>query len=79
MAYNVYVSRLIPDAGLEMLRERCARVDINPDDRAMERQELLAAVKGRHALLSQLTDKIDEELFLYQCPQHTISFATARD
>lgn len=62
MPFNVYVTRLIPEAGLEILRRHCRRVEVNPDDRVLGRAELLAAVRGRDGVLCLLTDTIDEEV-----------------
>jgi len=45
------------------IRDRCEVTDINPDDRVLTREELLAAVKGRDGVLCLLTDKIDGEVF----------------
>ncbi len=47
MGWNVYVTRQIPEAGIEMLREACRVVDVNPEDRVLTHEELLAAVAGR--------------------------------
>ena len=63
MGSNVYVTRRIPDPGLDILRRECEVTDINPDDRVLTREELLAAVKGRDGVLCLLTDKIDGEVF----------------
>jgi glyoxylate reductase len=62
MGWNVYVTRRIPEAGLEMLRERCQVVEVNPHDRVLTRQELLRAVVGRDGVLCLLTDCIDVEV-----------------
>lgn len=61
---KIYVTRRIPEAGLEMLKEKFGEneVEINPHDRVLERNELLEKVKGREAVLCLLTDKIDEEV-----------------
>ena len=60
---NVYVTRRIPQAGLDLLTDYCDKVDINPDDRVLTRDELLASVKGRDGVLCLLTDHIDEAVF----------------
>jgi len=62
MGWNVYVTRRIPEAGIEMLRERCEVVGVNPEDRVLTREELLAAVVGRDGVLCLLTDRIDAEV-----------------
>ena len=59
---NVYVTRRIPQPGLDLLAENCSQVDVNPDDRVLGRDELLAAVRGRDAVLCLLTDTIDAEV-----------------
>lgn len=56
---NVYVTRRIPQPGLDILTENCSSVEVNPDDRVLSRQELLAAVRGRDAILCLLTDTVD--------------------
>jgi len=62
MGGNVYATRLIPDAGLQMLRDRCQMVEVNPHDRVLTREELLRAVVGRDGVLCLLTDRIDAEV-----------------
>lgn len=62
MSHNVYVTRRIPPAGLEFLKARGLRVEVSPHDRPLTREELLAAVKGRDAVLTQLVDRIDAEV-----------------
>jgi len=59
---NVYVTRRIPDAGIELLRERLGAVDVNPHDRTLTHGELLEAVRHRDGVLCQLGDRIDAEL-----------------
>ena len=62
MSWNVFVTRQIPQPGIDILREHCDRVDINPEDRVLSREELLEGVKGRDGVLCLLTDTIDEEI-----------------
>ena len=61
MSTNVYVTKLIPEESLQILREACEVVDVNPHDRALTRNEFLAAVRGRDGLLSLLTESVDDE------------------
>jgi glyoxylate reductase len=56
--FGVYVTRMIPQQTIDMLRERYD-VEVNPHDRALTREELLRAVRGRDAVISLLTDTID--------------------
>jgi len=63
MGFNVYVTRVIPEPGLAVLRKECETTDVNPDDRVLTREELLSEVKGRDGVLCLLTDKIDAEVF----------------
>ncbi|MEK7271144.1 MAG: D-glycerate dehydrogenase [Planctomycetota bacterium] len=63
MPFNVYVTRRIPEAGLDVLRAGVGRMDVNPDDRVLGREALLRAVKGRDGVLCLLTDRIDAGVF----------------
>ncbi len=66
---NVYVTRQIPQPGLDLLNKFCETVEVNPDDRVLARDELLAAVRGRDGVLCLLTDHIDDEVFAAAGPQ----------
>jgi len=57
----VFVTRRIPEPGLDMLREVC-EVVVNNEDRVLSKQEIIEGVKGKDALLCLLTDKIDAEV-----------------
>lgn len=59
---NVYVTRQIPQAGIDLLNTICD-VEVNPHDRPLTREELLENVKRRDGVLCLLTDKIDAEVF----------------
>src|SRR5208337_667253 len=59
---KVYITRLIPPAGIDLLKETC-EVEINPEDRPLSRGELLAKVKDQHGVIGMLTDRIDAEFF----------------
>lgn len=65
---RVYVTRQIPEAAIESLREQFD-VTVNPHDRVLTREELLAGVKGMDAVLCLLTDAIDAEVFEAAGPQ----------
>ncbi len=62
---KIYITRLIPDAGINLLKERGHTVVVNPDDRVLSKSELIAALTADRydAVLSLLTDKIDGEVF----------------
>ena len=59
---NVYVTRMIPRDGIDLLKKACD-VEVNPEDRALTRAELLQNVRGRDGVLGLLTDRIDAEFF----------------
>ena len=60
MSFNVYVTRQIPEEGINLLRKFCQTVEVNPYDRPLTYDELLRQVKGRNAILTMLSDRIDE-------------------
>jgi glyoxylate reductase len=65
---NVYVSRMIPEPAITLLKEHCD-VEVNPYDRPVTREELLEKVRGRDAVLCLITDTIDEGIFEAAGPQ----------
>lgn len=62
MKPKVYVTRIIPEKGLEILRE-AADVKVWQDELPPPREVLLKEVEDVDGLVSLLTDKIDAELF----------------
>ena len=58
---QVLVTRVIPDAGLDLVRDAC-EVDLWTDELPPPREELLRRVAGKDGLLSLLTDRVDDEL-----------------
>ncbi len=58
---SVYVTRLIPEENIAELRKHFD-VEVNPDDRALSKEELKVKLKGKNALVSLLTDTIDGEV-----------------
>jgi len=60
---NIYVTREIPEGGLELLREKFGKFEMNTEDRVLTRDELLSKVKGRDGVLCLLTDNIDDTVF----------------
>ena len=65
---SVYVTRMIPQQTIDTLWERYD-VEVNPHDRALTKEELLQSVRGRDAVISLLTDKIDGEVLNAAGPQ----------
>jgi lactate dehydrogenase-like 2-hydroxyacid dehydrogenase len=59
---NIYVTRIIPQPGLDIVQQNIEHVEINPDDLILSRDVLLQKVKGCDGLLPLLTDKIDAEV-----------------
>ncbi len=60
---RIFVSRLIPEAGLDILRKE-AEVDIwpGPEDAGPDKKEIIKGVKQADVLLSLLTEPIDREV-----------------
>src|SRR5215203_195720 len=58
---NVFVTRLIPSKGLDVVQEFC-NVNIWMDNMPPHREELLKHVQGVDGLLCLLTDKIDGDV-----------------
>lgn len=60
ISMNILVTRIVPGEGIDILK-RHASVKINSRNQAMSREELLQEIKGVHAVLSMLNDRIDRE------------------
>jgi glyoxylate reductase len=59
---HVVVTRKIPEAGLQLLRQT-ADVWVNPKDRPLTREELLRQAARAHGVIGLLTDRIDAGFF----------------
>lgn len=58
---KVYVTRRVPEIGLQILTPHCEISQWNSDD-PVPRHELLKNVSGKDAVFCLLTDKIDKEV-----------------
>jgi len=58
---EVYVTRVLPSPGLEILERHCA-VEVNRDEDAPTKADLIRKLAQRDGLLCLLTDKIDREV-----------------
>lgn len=62
MPGRVYITRPIPEPGRSIVAQVADAIEANLEDRPLTRDELLTAVRGRDAILCQLTDRIDAEV-----------------
>jgi lactate dehydrogenase-like 2-hydroxyacid dehydrogenase len=62
---TIYVTRLIPENGLQMLREKGFTLDVSEKDGVLTKEELLGALKAKpyDGVLCLLTDTINAETF----------------
>jgi glyoxylate reductase len=61
MKKNVYITRQIPEAGVDLLKEKY-RVEIFPENRPISRDLLLKEIRDCDALVCLISDSIDEEI-----------------
>jgi len=66
--FRVLVTRRIPDAGLDILRDH-VELDIFEGDHPIPREELRKRIKGKDGLLCLLSDRIDAEIMDVAGPQ----------
>ena len=59
--FNVFISRQLPGNALDQLRSTC-NVTIYPEDRNITKEELLKFVKDQDAVITMLSDPVDEEV-----------------
>jgi len=58
---KVFVTRKIPEHGLEILRKEF-EMEVNPYDRVLLKEEIIKGLKGKDGLLCLLTDPIDADV-----------------
>ena len=58
---KVFVSRVLPEGGLELIRQACD-ADVWPDELPPSREVLLDRVRGVEGIVSLLTDRVDAEV-----------------
>jgi glyoxylate reductase len=77
---SVYVTRELPPETMARLRSEL-QVEVNPHDRPLSRGELLDGVRGKDAVISLLSDRIDGEVLDAAGPQLRIvaNFAVGYD
>jgi len=66
---KIFITRIIPDRGLALVKERFPTCDIWSADMPPAREELMQRVRGVDGLLCLLTEKIDGELMDAAGPQ----------
>ncbi len=59
MDWNIFVSRRIPQAGLDLLRKSLTRVDVFDEDAPMDHARLIEEARDRNGLLIMGSDQID--------------------
>lgn len=65
---NVLVTRPIMEEPMRVLRERCD-VTVHENEFGIPREELLRVVRGRDAIITMLTERVDAELLQASGPQ----------
>ncbi|RPI48223.1 MAG: D-glycerate dehydrogenase, partial [Chloroflexi bacterium] len=55
---KVFVTRVLPEGGLELIREACD-ADIWPEELPPSRAVLLDRMRGAEGIVSLLTDRVD--------------------
>ncbi|XP_053379359.1 glyoxylate reductase/hydroxypyruvate reductase-like [Mercenaria mercenaria] len=59
---KVFVTRRVPQPGIELLEGAGCKVEFWDSDEAIPREELIRGISGAHALFCMLTDTIDGEV-----------------
>ena len=59
---SVYITRKIPENASDLLKRNGFRVEINKNDKNLSRQDLKDVFSQHHAIVTMMTDSIDEEI-----------------
>ncbi len=68
-AMSVYVTSLIPEAGIVALKQAGLKVRMNPRARPLRPEELLSEVQCQDAILCQLRDRVDRGILRVAAPR----------
>ncbi|HEY0220634.1 MAG TPA: D-glycerate dehydrogenase [Candidatus Paceibacterota bacterium] len=65
MSKNIFITQIIPDSGIKMLRDKGYTVNINPENKILSKDELTNSLsqKNYDAVLCMLTNNIDGDVF----------------
>jgi glyoxylate reductase len=61
MSMKIFVTRKIPELGLELLRKHF-EVEVYPHDRVPSKEEIIKGLQGKDGLLCLLSDSIDKDI-----------------
>src|SRR3989344_4665923 len=61
---KIFITRVVPEAGIKILKDKGYEIVVNPEDKILAKEELTVALNGQNydALFCLLTDKIDGEV-----------------
>lgn len=79
MTAKVFVTRRIPDAGLELLRQANVELTVSGADRVLTKPELIEQARGCAGLLCLLTDRVDCEVIDAVMPRAIANYAVGVD
>lgn len=60
--FNVFVTRQIPDNGIQLMREAGLHVEIWPEAKPLSKEEFIAKASQANALVTMSSDDVNEEL-----------------
>ena len=60
--YKVYITRRIPEAGIDLLKRECGIVEVRSSEEVPTEDELTNAIHGMDALLCLLTDPVSSDV-----------------
>lgn len=72
MTKKVFVTRRIPEEGLHLLQKE-VEIKVNPYNRVLTKEEIIAGLKGRDGLLCLLSDTIDKDIITAEPKLHMIA------
>ncbi|OGF66879.1 MAG: D-glycerate dehydrogenase [Candidatus Fischerbacteria bacterium RBG_13_37_8] len=58
---NVFITRLIPQEGLDLLKRHCT-IKVNPEDRQLAKHELIENIVAQQGLMCLLSETIDRDI-----------------
>ncbi len=62
MSYSVYLTKVVPEEGVNILRQVSDNIEVNEDNHTLTKEEMIKAAETHDALMVHYVDVVDEEV-----------------
>ena len=62
MNYSVYLTKVVPEEGVEILRQVSDNIEVNQDNHTLTKEEIIKVAENHDALMVHYVDVVDDEV-----------------